>query len=157
MAIVKHYTKRDVQDFFDEFKKEKSEKTKSDISIELMDAYVAMFQPADIDEWIATCLSFSNVELNDKNGNPLKDDKGNVKERKDIASIREHFLQKYFFDKSEAGIRAAKSRKEAEKERKKADKKAFDNMTPEEKFRYKMQQYAKEANETDTESENTAE
>lgn len=149
MATTKHYTKKEVQEFFEEFKKEKSKYTKTDVSIELMDAYVAIFHPTDIERWIDTCLSYPMIELKSKNGELMKDDDGNPMERKDVARIREFFLQNYFRSKSEKGIKEAKEEARKKKEQKKQEKEALEKMTPEERLRAKMEKYLQESKNTD--------
>lgn len=123
--------KQEVTKFFEEF--ENGEKKRSDITLELMNAYVGYFHEEQIEEWVTACLSFADISY-------MK--KGEKATRKDVKSVREYFLKQYFYDKSEEGIKKAEEEQKAKKEEEQKEKERIAQMTPEEKFREKMRRYA---------------
>ena len=105
------------------------------LTIDLMDAYVAWFEPEDIDTWVKTCVSFPKVKQ-----------KINGVETyvKKVKAVRKYFLETYFPTETkearEADKKAKKEAKEAAKEAAKAQKK---NMSDEDKLRAKIEELKK--------------
>ena len=107
--------------------------SKTNMTVDFMDAYVAWFRPETIDTWIAKCLEIPMTKR--KIG-------GEDKDVKDIKQIRKLFVDTYFPAQSDDAKQAEKDRKKAEREAKKAEKEAEKNMTDAERLRLKMERLA---------------
>lgn len=130
MAKIAEFTKAQILVDVENFKNNKFSKTK--MSVEWMDSYVAKVEPDTIDSWIEKCIAIqmTNRTINDKEI-----------AFKDVKAIREAFIATYFPDFTEE---AKKLAKEEERKRKKAEKEALKeaekNLSPEEKMRRKLEQ-----------------
>lgn len=143
MSKAPHFTREQIETDFRKFAEGKLKR--SSISIEMMDAYVAICKTDDIEEWIEFCLGVNPITVRSKRtAEAQANSSDKVETRKNIQIIREHFLQKYFYDKSEKGLNEAAKRAEAEKRAEREEKERLANLSPEEKFRLKMQKYAEE-------------
>lgn len=107
---------------------------KSKLTVDFMDAFVGFKHKEDIDEWTDKCLAIPMVKR--KIG-------GRYVDTKDAKKIREYFLEKYYPEYTEEGIKKAKAEKKANAEKAKEEKERLSKLTPEEKFRAKMEQYKK--------------
>lgn len=107
---------------------------KSKLTIDFMDAFVGFKHKEDIDEWVEKCISIPMEKRNIG---------GHSVEIKDVKKIREYFLEKYYPEYTEEGIKKAKAEKKAQAEKEKAEKERLSKLTPDEKFRAKMEQYKK--------------
>lgn len=107
--------------------------SKTNMTTDWMDAYVAKFHSDEIEAWITKCLSI-----------PMATREIGGVERKvmDSKAIREYFIATYFPDYTDEAKELAKQKKKSEREQAKAKKEAEKNLTPEEKLRAKMQELA---------------
>lgn len=124
----KEYTREGIRADIEAFCEGKFSKT--NMTIDFMDAYVAWFRPETIDTWIAKCLEI-----------PMTTRKigGADKNAKDIKQIRKLFIDTYFPEQSDEAKQAMKEAKKAEREAKRAEKEAEKNMTDAERLRKKME------------------
>lgn len=127
MAKKAEYTRDSIAADIENFRVGKFSKT--NMTIDFMDAYVAWFAPETIETWIAKCLSIPMV--NRKIG-------GVDKKVKDSKAIRELFIATYFADYTDEAKEAAKKLKKEERAKKKAEKEAAKTRTDEEKLRDKF-------------------
>ena len=129
----KEYTREDIAKAIEEFCKEKGSFSKTSMTIDFMDAYVAWFRPETIETWISNCLEI-----------PMTTRKigGEERQVKDIKQLRKLFIDTYFPEQSDDAKEAEKARKKAEREAEKARKEAEENMTDAEKLRLKMERLA---------------
>lgn len=124
----KEYTREGIRADIEAFCEGKFSKT--NMTIDFMDAYVAWFRPETIDTWIAKCLEI-----------PMTTRKigGVDKDAKDIKQIRKIFIDTYFPEQSDEAKQAMKEAKKAEREAKRKEKEAEKNMTDAERLRKKME------------------
>lgn len=143
MAKAKEFTRESIAADVEAFKAGKFSKT--NMTADWMDNYVAMFATDTMEEYIKFCLS---VPMKDsKRVKKVKDENGNVSEEKimiiDTKPIREYFIKTYFPEYTEEAIKAAKEAAKAKKAAEKAEKEKIAALSPEEKFRLKMAALAK--------------
>ena len=129
----KEYTRESIAADIESFKAGKLSKT--NLTIDFMDAYVAKFQPEKIDEWIKKCVSIPMVKR--KIG-------GNEKEVKDSKAIREYFIATFFPEQTEEAKKAAKEAANKAREAAKAAKEAEKKLSPADLLRKKMEELAKD-------------
>ena len=127
----KEYTRESVSAGIEAFINGKFSKT--NMTIDFMDAYVAYFKPETIDAWIAKCLSIPMT---------TREIGGKMKEVKDSKAIREYFIATYFPDYTEEAKRKAKENDKALRKADKEKKEAIKKMSPAERLRYKMNELA---------------
>ena len=109
--------------------------SKTNMTIDFMDSYVAWFKPETVDEWVKKCLTIPMISR--KIG-------GVEKSVKDSKAIREYFIATYVPDHTDEAKKNAKEAKKALRAAEKAKKEAEKNLSPEEKLRQKMQKLANE-------------
>lgn len=126
----KEYTREQIAEDIVNFTSDNQKFSKSTMTIDWMDTYVAKFQPDKVEDWIKTCLSIPMVDR--KIG-------GKEKSAKNVKAIRNKFLEMFFPDYSDEALKKKKEAEKAKKQAKRAEKEAEKNLTPEEKFRKKME------------------
>lgn len=129
----KEYTIESITADIEAFKNGKFSKT--NMTIDFMDNYVAKFQPNTINQWVEKCYSMPMIKR--KIG-------GNEREIKDTKAIREYFIATYFPDFTEDAIKANKEAKKAKKKAEKELKEAEKNLSDKDKFIAKMKRLSSE-------------
>lgn len=134
--VIKSYTEESLRADAYKFEHEEDFK-KTDMTIDWMDAYVALIRPEKIDEWVKCCVGVSLK--------PTKalDKKGNNIERIDGKTIRNNFIEMFFPNMTDKAIKARKEAEKARKEAERAEKERVEKLSPEEKMRYKLEQLRK--------------
>lgn len=132
MAKIK-YSREDISKGIENLKAGKFSKT--NLTVDFMDAYVAKFQQDKINDWIKACMAIPMVDR--KIG-------GNDKKVKDSKAIRECFIKMFFPELTDEAKKAAKEAAKKAREAEKAAKEAAQKLTPEEQFRKRMEELAKE-------------
>ena len=153
MAKKKVYTKESLIADAESFRKEdKGGFNKTAMTLDWMDNYVAKVEPETSEEWMDMCLNIPLKTLKDKDGNDktrtVKNDgteKTVEEQRKDIGVIREKFIAKYFPNQTDEAIEKRKEEEKKRKEKEKAEKEEMKNLSPEERFRKKMEKLKAEA------------
>lgn len=142
MAKAKEFTRESIAADVEAFKAGKFSKT--NMTADWMDNYVAMFATDTVEEYIKFCLS---VPMKDskrvktvKKGDKIEEEKIMIIDTK---PIREYFIKTYFPDYTEEAIKAAKEAVKAKKAAEKAEKEKIKSLSPEERFRMKMADLAK--------------
>lgn len=121
---------------------DKGDRTK--LSIDLMDMWVAVNHPETIDEWVRKCSECEDKILKTKNENgeevPRTDKDGNPITRKDRKAIIKHFLESYkeFEEYTDKARQERRENSKSEWQRKIEENNRIRNMTPEERFKEKM-------------------
>ena len=106
--------------------------SKTNMTINWMDNYVAKIQPNKVDEWIKVCCAIPEKTRTD--GKIIKDEK----------AIREVFIATFFPDQTEEAKKKAKEAKKALREAEKAKKEAMEKLSPAERLRIKLADLSKE-------------
>lgn len=127
----KEYTRESISADIEAFINGKFSKT--NMTIDFMDAYVAYFKPETIEAWIAKCLSIPMT---------TREIGGTKKNVKDSKAIREYFIATYFPDQTDEAKKKAKEAKRAFREAEKAKKEAEKNMSDSDRLRHKMAELA---------------
>lgn len=134
--VIKSYTEESLRADAYKFEHEEDFK-KTDMTIDWMDAYVALIHPEKIDEWVEYCVKVSLKETT------AIDKKGNNIERVDSKTIRNHFIEMFFPNMTDEAISARKKAEKDKKAAEKAERERVKNLSPEEKLRYKLEQLRK--------------
>lgn len=132
--MAKEYTKEQIEKDIEALKKGKLSKSK--LTLDFMDSYVAYFQPNKIEEYAKKCASITEKTREIKKEDSK--DKGKKISVKDIKGVRDYFLETFFYEQSEKGLEEAKAEKKKAKEKEKAQKEAEKNMTTEERIKAKL-------------------
>ena len=127
------YTREEISEAIEKFKAGNLSRT--NLTVDFMDAYVAKFQQDKINEWIKACMAIPMVDR--KIG-------GKDKKVKDSKAIRESFIKMFFPELTDEAKKAAKEAAKKAREAEKAAKEAAQKLTPEEQFRKRMEELAKE-------------
>lgn len=119
------------------------------LSIDLMDMWVAVNHPETIDKWVEECSKFEDIPLNGKNENgetvQKKAKDGTPITRKDRKSIMKYFLETYdeFKEYTDEAREERKNKKTSKWEEKQRENERIRAMTPEERFKEKMERLSR--------------
>lgn len=134
--VIKSYTEESLRADANKFEHEEGFK-KTDMTIDWMDAYVALIHPERIDEWVKCCVDVEpkDTKATDKNGDIIR--------RIDGKTIRNNFIEMFFPNMTDEAIKARKDAEKARKEAERAEKERVEQLSPEEKLRYKLEKLRK--------------
>ena len=127
----KEYTRESISADIEAFVNGKFSKT--NMTIDFMDAYVAFFKPETIDTWIAKCLAIPMT---------TREIGGVEKSVKDSKKIRAYFIETYFPEHTDEAKKQAKEAKKKAKDLKKQAEEAEKAMSPADRLRQKMNRLA---------------
>lgn len=143
-----NYTK-DINDFMNSVDGNGDKGDRTILSIDLMDMWVAVNHPETIDEWVRKCSECEDKTLYTTNENGERiartDKDGNHITRKDRKAIIKLFLDSYseFEEYTDRARQARKDNSKSEWQRKLDENNRIRNMTPEERFKEKMNRLKK--------------